>query len=338
MVAKTITLADGAGGAATQKFIQTEILSRFSNAILDPLEDSGWIVEEFSRLVVTTDSFIVNPPIFPGGNIGALAVSGVTNDLLVSGAIPRYLTFGLIMSDGFPLTSVQTILDSIEESVKTLDVQIVAGDTKVINNSVEDIIINMTGIGEPIFPQRNYSLSNAKVGDKIIITGTIGDHGFSILSYREGLGFDQRVQSDCVPLIPLVLPILKAFQEIHAMRDPTRGGVLGTLLDIVEASGKNVLVDAESLPIKPEVVYGCEMLGINPLNLVNEGKIVMVVGPSEASEVLSVLQESHLGQKSAIIGEVQQSRSGLPKCLFRDAIGNMHIQERLEGLEVPRLC
>ena len=333
-----ITLADGTGGVETSRFIQTEILSRFGNPILSSLEDSSWVLDALSPLIITTDSYVVNPPVFPGGDIGKLAISGVINDLLASGAIPKYVTLSLILSEGTPLALVRQALDSISEIARAFNIKIVAGDTKVIEKNLNKIFINMVGIGTPISTEKNYSLVNAQPGDKIIVTGTIGDHGFSILSFREGLGFERRVSSDCAPLINMLLPIMKKFKKIHSMRDPTRGGLLGVLLDIVENSKNDILIDTANIPIRPEVYFGCEMLGLDPLHLVNEGKMVLVVGDEEVLEVLSALRLSNLGQEAAIIGEIKPSGSDQGKLLLRNVNGQIRIAIRPEGVVLPRLC
>lgn len=337
MTTKHITLADGAGGGATSRFIKAEILSRFGNSYLNSLEDSSWLPEAHFPLVITTDSFVIDPPIFPGGDIGRLAISGVVNDLLASGAIPHYLTLALVISEGFPLNKIHTILDSILEITADIGIQVVAGDTKVIEKGISEISIHITGIGKPIHIDRNYAVSNAQIKDKIIITGTVGDHGFSILSFREGLGFEQRIYSDCAPLAGLLLPILRNFDQIHCMRDPTRGGLLGVLLDIAEESNVDVIIDSETIPVKPEVVFGCEMLGLDPLDLVNEGKMVVVVDATIASSVLSELRGHPLGRDAKIIGEIKPPESSHGRLVFLDKVG-ARVGIRPEGLAIPRLC
>ena len=333
-----ITLADGTGGVETSRFIKSEILSRFGNPILSSMEDSSWVSDDLSPLIITTDSYVVDPPIFPGGDIGKLAISGVVNDLLASGAIPKYVTLSIILSEGTPLTLVRQVLDSISTIVHRLDIQVVAGDTKVIEKNSNKIFINMVGIGVPVSKDRNYSLRNAHAGDKVIVTGTVGDHGFSIMSFREGLGFEQRIHSDCAPLLNLLLPLMKDFKQIHSMRDPTRGGLLGVLLDIAENSKNNVLVEVKKIPIKPEVSFGCEMLGLDPLQLVNEGKMVLVVGNEEAEDILTALRSSDLGREATVIGEILPPSNAEGRLLLRNADGEIKIAIRPEGVVLPRLC
>lgn len=336
---KQVSIADGAGGAASQRFIKNEILSRFSNPALDPLEDGSWISVDSNNLVVTADSFTIDPPIFPGGNIGHLAVSGIVNDLLASGGHPKHITLTLIISEEFPYETLRLILNSIAQVSKSSGITIIAGDTKIIEKDSLNggICIHATGIGLPINPHKSYSVADVKVGDKIIVTGTIGDHGFAVLSYREGLGFERRVKSDCMPLDGLLIPILKKHDGIRSMRDPTRGGLVNSLIDFAENSDVDLIVHRDCIPIRPEVDFGCEMLGISPLGLVNEGKMVLAVAEEDAEQVLIDCRKSPGGKNAAIVGEAA------PKRLIR---GQLFLIEnglkkpiiRPEGLEIPRLC
>lgn len=337
MPSRKITQTEGAGAGATERFIREEILTRFGNPYLDPLEDGSWVNIGHSQVIVTSDSYVIDPPIFPGGDIGRLCVAGGINDLVASGAIPRYLALSLIIAEGFPYESLHLILDSAARTSREADVQVVAGDTKIVGGQLGSIFINVTSLGVPLRLDRGYSVSDALMGDKIIITGTMGDHGFSILSFREGLGFEQRVCSDCAPLHDLILPILKDFDQVRCLRDPTRGGLENVLLDIVRNSRCDALVRRESIPVIPEVEYGCEMLGLNPLQLVNEGKMVLVVGAAEADAVLDRLKTHPLGHNAAIIGEIQPS-TGTHGKLFIENNGSINLVARSEGLPIPRLC
>jgi hydrogenase expression/formation protein HypE len=335
-----VTLAHGDGGDITLSFIRDEILSRFGNPILNKLEDGGWAPINSTHIVISTDSYIVDPPIFPGGDIGKLAISGTVNDLLASGAIPYYLTFSLILPEGFPLFKLRQILDSAQHTAQSVGIEIIAGDTKVLGKKANGgIYINTTGIGLPIWPDRDYAVSNACVGDNIIITGSIGDHGLAVLSAREGLGFEQRVQSDCAPLHELIIPLLKTVDGLHCLRDPTRGGLAGVLVDIAESSKVDLLIYEDSIPIKEEVRFGCEMLGIEPISLLNEGKMVIVVAPEETNKTLTKLRDHPLGRESMVIGTAQHLhlRSSIGLVTLNNGYVN-RLVERPRSQSLPRLC
>jgi len=332
-----ISMADGAGGAASLRLIKNEILSRFGNPALNLLEDSSWISLGGRQLIVTADSHIVTPPIFPGGDIGSLSIAGTVNDLIASGAKPMFLTLSLIIGEGFPLRTLQKILDSIAYTANIAGVQIIAGDTKVVEERPEILFIHTSGFGLPLDPEKDYSVANAQVDDWIIVTGTMGDHGLAVLSHREGLGFEHRVESDCAPLNNLLLPILKEFDQIHSLRDPTRGGLIGALADIAESSGVDLLIWRDRIPVKAEVSFGCEMLGIDPLELVNEGKMVVVVSSSQLEALLFRLQSHPLARESNIIGKVQSLRGRTGQVLF-DERNEIKLVQRPEGMPIPRLC
>jgi hydrogenase expression/formation protein HypE len=338
MIETSITLAHGDGEAATLRFIRDEILTRFGNPILDMLEDGSWVTLDSIHIVVSTDSYIVDPPVFPGGDIGGLAVSGTVNDLLASGAVPYYLTFSLILAEGFPLSTLRRILDSVRQTAQSASIQIIAGDIKVLGKQANaGICINTTGLGLPIRPAKDYAVSNACAGDNIIITGSVGEHGFAVLSAREGLGFEQRIQSDCAPLHELMIPLLKTCDGVRCLRDPTRGGLIGVLIDIAESSAVDVFVDEGAIPVRREVRFGCEMLGLDPLNLVNEGKMVIVVAPEQTGKVVGQLHQHPLGSESAVIGTVQPALSSPGRLILkRNRLERVVV--RPEGQALPRLC
>lgn len=334
----TVALTVGDGSAATLRFIKQHILTRFNNPILGKLDDASKVELPIAVCTITTDSFSVDPPIFPGGNIGKLAVAGTINDLVASGARPRYLTLSLVIPEGFRYDQLEVILDSVEEAIQRSSVQIIAGDTKLLEKkSRSGILINTTGVGIPVDLNRSFSLANAQPGDAIIITGTIGDHGLAILSFREGLGFEQRLQSDCALLDDLILPLLTRFPSIRGMRDPTRGGVLNVLFDIAEAAQVRVVLEVASLPIREEVRMGCEMLGIDPLLLVNEGKMILLADREEADQIVATLRTHPLGVQSTIIGEVSPSGPGNSEVVFQEG-GIFKAKVRPEGEGIPRLC
>jgi hydrogenase expression/formation protein HypE len=333
-----VRLVHGDGSLATLRFIRKKILSRFGNPILNNLEDGCQIDIRSNQIIVSTDSYIVDPIIFPGGDIGKLSVTGTVNDLLASGAIPQYITLNLILAEGLEMAILDQILDSIKMTADSASVKIVAGDTKVINSNTQiEIIISTTGIGIPAREGVDYSVSKANVGDDIIVTGTIGDHSLSILSLREGLGYEQRISSDCAALDKLILPLIENFNGIKCMRDPTRGGITGVLCDMSEGSSVDLHIDRTKIPIKNEVSYGCEMLGIDPLSLVNEGKMVMVVDPYQTNDILKVLRKNVLGIDSAVIGKVQKKENTVASVILKNGHTSTLLQ-RPEGAPIPRLC
>lgn len=332
----------GDGGLATDRFIKEEIIKRFGNPILNELEDSGLVSLQGSKALISTDSFVVSPLFFPNSDIGSLAIAGTINDILSSGGNPTYMTLGLILSEDLELNSLRKILDSIQKMAEDNSIRIIAGDTKSIflgRNSEPNLFINTTGIGIPILnPHQTYSVANAKPGDNIIVTGEIGNHGISVLSIREGLGFESKVISDCQSLKDLIVPLVEKFHSgIQAMRDPSRGGLTGVIVDIANSSNVDIRIDYSQIPIKREVYFGSEMLGLDPLDLVNEGKMVLVVKPDYASDILDYLRNHPKGQDSAIIGEVRKSESLSKKViLYKD--GRRTVLSKNEGIGVPRLC
>jgi hydrogenase expression/formation protein HypE len=332
-----IVSAHGDGGAATQRFLADEILPRFSNPALDRLEDGAAVAVGGMDLIVSTDTFTVTPAEFPGGDIGRLAVTGTVNDVLAAGGRAAYLTFGLVLSEGFPMATLRRILDSAKAAAEAAGVRIVAGDTKVIGRGGgPEIFINTAGIGTPIHQGRRYEVASARPGDRVLVTGTVGDHGLAVLSAREGLGFERRVVSDCAALHELVGPLLARFPGIRALRDPTRGGLVGALLDIAERSKVELVLEEEAVPVADEVRFGCEMLGLSPLTLVNEGKMVLVVDPAEADATLAELRRHPLGAASAIIGQARRG-SRVTWLVARTRAGE-RIVVRPEGDPLPRLC
>jgi hydrogenase expression/formation protein HypE len=333
----SVTSALGDGGAAMHRFLTDDILPRFSNFALSALEDGAAVTLNGVDIIVSTDGFTVTPAIFPGGDIGKLSITGTVNDILASGGRALYMTFGLVVSEGFPIETLRRILDSVEATAREAGVAIVAGDTKVIpSGTAPEILINTAGIGMLLDRNRQYRVSEACPGDRIIVTGTIGDHGLAVLSAREGLGFEQRIKSDCAALHDLLGPLLEEFPGIHTLRDPTRGGLAGALLDIAEGSGVEVVICEDAVPVRHEVKFGCEMLGVNPLFLVNEGKMVVVVDSKVAESVLDKLRAHPLGASSNIIGTVRETSS------TGWLISKSEVSERLivrpEGEPLPRMC
>ena len=333
-----ISLALGDGGAAMARFLRGEILTRFRNASLLELEDASHVQLDGGCVVVTTDSYVVDPPLFPGGDIGRLAVSGTVNDLLAAGAVPRFLTLGLVVVEGFPSVQLGRFLDSIQVTAENAGVEVIAGDTKVIGRSAGfGICINTTGLGTPVRPGRRYRLADACGGDRILVTGTVGEHALAILSVREGLGFEQRLQSDCAPLHDLILPLLRQSDAVHSLRDPTRSGLAGVLHDLAEATRAEVRLEAARIPVRSEVRFGCEMLGLDPLRLANEGKMVLVVAPDQVDSVLAILRGHPLGREATEIGEISPTQITTGQVLLVED-GGLRILDRTEGQPLPRLC
>jgi hydrogenase expression/formation protein HypE len=329
-----ILLAHGSGGKLMHDLIQS-FLPELSNPILDRMEDSA-VFEVSGRMAFTTDSFVVNPIFFPGGDIGKLAVCGTVNDLAMSGAKPLYLSLALIIEEGLPIADLKKIIISIKKTAAEAGVKIVTGDTKVVNRgSADKLFINTAGVGA--VPEGvNISAANAQPGDKIIISGTIGDHGIAVMSKREGLKFDLPVPSDCAPLNGLTADMLAASQSIHCMRDPTRGGLATTLNDFVEKSKVGIIIHEDKIPINKAVLAACELLGLDPLYIANEGKLVAIVPRDDAESVLAVIKRHKYGKDAAIIGEVVTAHPG--RVVMKTVLGASRIIDMPVGELLPRIC
>lgn len=327
-----IMMAHGSGGRLSHELIKTLFQKHLGNPYLDQMNDASLLPGQ-EQIAVTTDSFVVSPLFFRGGNIGKLAVCGTVNDLAVSGAIPKFLTLALILEEGLPMDELERIIESVAETAAEAGVAIVCGDTKVVERgSADKIFINTTGIG--YITDRLVGPEQIRSGDEILITGTIGDHGIAILSEREGLKFQTPVVSDCAPLNGLI----DAFYlpGVKCMRDPTRGGVATTLNELAGQAGVSMLLVEEQLPLSPSVEGACEMLGLEPLYLANEGKVLVIVAPEVADEVLLNMQAHPLGRKATRIGQVQEGKSGL--VLLETPLGGKRIVGMLEGEHLPRIC
>ncbi|MBN1693015.1 MAG: hydrogenase expression/formation protein HypE, partial [Dehalococcoidales bacterium] len=288
------------------------------------------------RLAFTTDSYTVNPIFFPGGDIGKLAVCGTVNDLAMSGAKPLYLSLAFIIEEGLPLADLKKILASIKKAADESGVKIVTGDTKVVDKGGADkLFINTAGVG--IVPEGvDISASNAKPGDKIILSGTIGDHGIAVLSQREGLKFKTPVPSDCAPLQELVADMLSVTKNIHCMRDPTRGGIATTLNDFAEKSGAGIIIEEEKVPVAKAVLAACELLGLDPLYIANEGKLAAIVPAKDADSVLAAMKENKYGRNACIIGEVVAEHPG--RVIMKTSLGASRIIDVPVGELLPRIC
>ena len=332
----TIQLAHGAGGKLSSELIEKIFLPRFGNETLDKLEDQAILHIHGNRLAFTTDSFVVDPIFFPGGNIGDLAINGTINDVAMSGAQPLYLSVGFILEEGLPLEILHKIVLSMEFSAKHAGVQIVTGDTKVVNKgSCDKIFINTSGIG--IVPDGvNISAANIQPGDKIIISGTVADHGIAVMTTREDLSFKSQVQSDTVALNGLVDDMLNVSKNIHAMRDPTRGGVATTLNEFARQSNVGIQLYTDTVPVKPEVNGACEVLGIDPLYVANEGKLIAVVPSNIADKMLSVMQKNEHGKYAKIIGEITDKNLNI--VVQETGLGANRIVDMPIGEQLPRIC
>lgn len=329
-------LAHGSGGELSHALVESLFLKAFDNPLLAPLDDAAVITAGGARLAFTTDSYVVTPVFFPGGDIGRLAVCGTVNDLAMMGARPLYLSAGFILEEGFPLSSLEKIADSMHRAAAEAGVQIVTGDTKVVNRGAADgIFINTAGIG--LVPAGvRISGGRARPGDRVLLSGHVGDHGAAILGAREDLQFSSSVQSDCAPLHGLVAAMLEVSHEVRCLRDPTRGGLSSTLNELARQSGAALWLEEEKIPVREEVRGVCEMLGLDPMILANEGKLVAIVAPEVAEPVLRRMQAHPQGREAELIGEVREEPRG--KVLLRTPIGATRILDMPVGEPLPRIC
>lgn len=331
-----ILLGHGSGGKLTRSLIEDVFAAAFKNDLLAPLNDQAIFSLPPGRLAFTTDSYVVNPIFFPGGDIGKLSVCGTINDLAVGGADPAYLSASFIIEEGMEMDELSEIVRSMAEAASASGVSIVTGDTKVVERGKGDrVFITTTGIGV-VRDSVDLSPSLIRPGDSVILSGSIGDHGIAIMTKREGIEMDVPVESDCAALHTLTRDMLSTGGEIRAMRDPTRGGLATVLNEFAASSSTAIAVREDSIPVKEAVKGACEILGFDPLYLANEGKLVAVVAKGSAEKVLSAMKKNPLGRDAAIIGEVRESPKG--KVLLETSIGNMRIIDMLSGEQLPRIC
>jgi hydrogenase expression/formation protein HypE len=330
-----ILLDHGSGGKLSHDLVQKSFLEALANPILAKLDDSA-VVDFSGRLAFTTDSYVVSPIFFPGGDIGKLAVCGTVNDLAMCGAEPLYLSLSFIIEEGLLQTELEAIVDSVQKATEEAGAEIVTGDTKVVNRgSADKLFISTSGIG--IIPKGvNISGSNALPGDKVLLSGSIGDHGIAVLSQREGLSFSTQLESDCAPLNKLVAEMVNASPNIHCLRDPTRGGLATTLNELAQQSRISIRIEEEKIPVSYEVLAACEMLGFDPLYVANEGKLVAVVGAEDADKVLQAMRQNHYGRDAAIIGEVVADHPG--RVTMKTSLDSYRIVDMLAGEMLPRIC
>jgi hydrogenase expression/formation protein HypE len=332
-----ILLAHGGGGQLQNQLIRERILPKLRNDVLGELGDSAHLKLSSNAICFTTDSYVVKPLFFKGGDIGKLAICGTVNDLAVSGSRPLALSLALIIEEGFEIGLLDRILQSISETAEHNHVNIVTGDTKTVDHgSADGIFINTAGIGLKL-PGVELGLGRIEVGDKILINGTIGDHGMTIVSQREGISFESPLASDCAGLAELTCRLFENVPGIKFMRDPTRGGLAAILNEIVEGSRRSVEVEERQIPVRPAVQAAADMLGFDVLNAANEGKFVAVVSPEAAPECLRICREHPLGAEARIIGEVVETRD-VPLVEMKTKIGGRRIVQMPYGRELPRIC
>lgn len=333
-----ILLGHGSGGKLSHELIDNIFAHYFDNTYLRQHSDSAVIGVNGENIAFTTDSFVVDPIFFPGGDIGKLAIAGTVNDLAVSGAIPKYISAGFIIEEGFSLRELETIVVSMAKEAKKAGVFIVTGDTKVVDKGKCDkLFINTSGIG--ILPAKNKDISSGKkirVGDKIIINGSLGDHGMTIMAARNELNISSSIQSDCASLNNLLLNALNASSQIKFMRDATRGGLGTVLAELVKDKEFGLQVMEEKLLVNENVKGICELLGFDPLYVANEGKVLMVVGEEDAEKVLAIMQKHPLGKTASIIGEITTEHKGT--AWLETIIGGKRIIDMLSGMQLPRIC
>lgn len=331
-----VLLAHGGGGKLMHQLINKMFLSAFGNEFLNQAHDSAIINISAGKIAYSTDSYVVKPLFFPGGDIGSLAVNGTVNDLSMSGAKPLYISLGLIIEEGFEMEELWKVVTSIKAAAEKAKVKIVTGDTKVVDKGKGDgLFINSSGIGV-IKHSLNITPASISRDDIIIINGDVGRHGIAIMSEREGLEFEHKIESDCSPLNEIVQNILDAGVEVHCMRDLTRGGLTSALNELAESSHSEMIIDEASVPVREDVQGACEILGFDPLYVANEGKFIVFVPEKDAEKCLSVMQKNEYGKGSGIIGKVIGSEEGIVK--LKSRIGTTRILDMLSGEQLPRIC
>jgi hydrogenase expression/formation protein HypE len=331
-----IVMGHGGGGQMSAELVEHLFLPAFDNRHLDGLGDSAILELPPGRISMSTDSFVVRPRVFPGGDIGELAVNGTVNDVAMAGATPLYISVAFILEEGMPIDELAAIVKSMAKAAGEAGVQLVTGDTKVVDRGHGDgVYINTTGIGI-LGDDIDIHPRNVRPGDAIIVNGTIGDHGMAIMSVREGLEFESAIKSDTAALNHLVAALLDGGIEVRAMRDPTRGGLAATLNEIAVAAGVGVVVDERTLPVDRAVAAACEMLGMDPFYVANEGKMVVFVPADQADLTLEIMHANELGARAVVIGEVVENHPGI--VVAKTAIGATRVVDTQVGEQLPRIC
>jgi hydrogenase expression/formation protein HypE len=337
MTSELISLDHGSGGKIAHRLTAELLLPLFDNPILSDLHDGAVLaLNDSTRVAFSTDTFTVTPLFFPGGDIGELAVNGTVNDVAMCGATPLFISLALIIEEGFPMADLTRILQSIQRAATQAGVQVVTGDTKVVPKGAADgLFINTSGIG--MIPENvTIGSTGASPGDKIILSGTMADHGMTILTQREGLSFESAIQSDSAPLNQMVKKILAASDKVHVLRDPTRGGVGTTLNEIAESSRAGIVLQEDHLPVREAVAGVCELLGFDPLYVANEGKLLAFVAAEDADSVLEAIRSDTFGREACIIGDVTAEHPG--QVILETRIGGRRIVDMLTGEQLPRIC
>ena len=328
-----ITLDYGSGGKKTSRLIESMILPALDNPALSELGD-GAVLEGAEKLVFSTDSFVVDPIFFPGGDIGKLSVCGTVNDIAMCGGVPKFLSCSFILEEGFPVEALEKVIGSIGAACKKAGVQVVTGDTKVVEKGRGDkIYINTAGIGVLKYP--GLSPKAIQEGDKVIVSGTVGDHGTAVMLARNGM-MQGEIRSDCAPLNALAEAVLSSGAKVRVLRDPTRGGVATTLNEFVEGSGLGIEIGEEKIPVRPQVQAACELLGLDPLYCANEGKLLCIVAQEDAEKALAAMKSLPEGENAAVIGSVSARYPG--KLVMNTAFGGSRILQKLTGAQLPRIC
>lgn len=328
-----ITLDYGSGGKKTSRLIESMILPALDNPALSELGD-GAVLEGAEKLVFSTDSFVVDPIFFPGGDIGKLSVCGTVNDIAMCGGVPKFLSCSFLLEEGFPVKELEKVIASISAACKKAGVQIVTGDTKVVEKGRGDkIYINTAGIGVLKYP--GLSPKAIREGDKVLVSGTVGDHGTAVMLARNGM-MQGEIRSDCAPLNALAEAVLSCGARVRVLRDPTRGGVATTLNEFVEGSGLGIEIGEEKIPVRPQVQAACDMLGLDPLYCANEGKLLCIVAPEDAEKALAAMKRLPEGENAAVIGSVSARYPG--KLVMNTAFGGSRILQKLTGAQLPRIC
>jgi hydrogenase expression/formation protein HypE len=331
-----VDMSHGSGGRAMAQLIDELFLEAFDNDWLRQLNDQACFAVTTGRMVIATDSHVISPLFFPGGDIGCLSVHGTVNDVAMSGATPLYLSAGFILEEGFALGDLQRIVVSMAEASRQAGVPIVTGDTKVVEQGKGDgVFITTTGVG--VVPEGvNISGDRARPGDKVLVSGTLGDHGVAIMSFRENLSFETSIRSDSAALHRLVARMLEAVPDLHCLRDPTRGGLATTLNEFARQSGVGIRLREKAIPVKREVAAACELLGLDPLNVANEGKLVAICAAQDADRLLEAMRGHPLGADAAIIGEVVEDPHRFVQ--MQTAFGGWRVVDWLSGEQLPRIC
>jgi hydrogenase expression/formation protein HypE len=331
-----VLLAHGGGGKLTHQLIERMFVAAFKNSLLEARHDGALIPPQAGKLAFTTDSYVVKPLFFPGGDIGKLAVTGTVNDLAMCGARPAYLSAGFIIEEGLPMATLWQIVQSMQRTAVQAGVQIVTGDTKVVDRGKGDqIFINTAGVGF-VTHQQAISPQHVQSGDAILLSGDLGRHGMAIMAAREGLAFESVIESDCAPLTTLVFSLLDADIDVHCLRDLTRGGLASAVVEIAEVSGYHIHLDEKMIPVREDVRGACEILGLDPMYVANEGRFIAFIASHDADRALSILRGQENGSDAAIIGHVQTLMDR--RVTMRSTIGANRIVDMISGEQLPRIC